>query len=720
MENNSYSSSSSYSDPHSHSSHFVNPSPSILGEEQGESWNIQKFISIVKRRGLLIAGITITAMIIIVFNLKLNRKPAEYEGSFQLLVEPVNDDTKTVDLLKEASSTQTSLDYDTQIQVLRSPEILRKTVKQLQVIDKNINYSSLINSLSINRLGETKIIEIRYRSTNPHEIQLVLKLIANDYLEYSQERRETKLKQGAKFVDQQLKLVRKRVNQIQNDLQFFRQKHDFNSPEIETEEVNEQIKKLYEQRRNLDIQLAIAGTNLNNLQSIDGQSAALNNANLYQQLLIKLQELDTQISIESTRLQNENPSLQALKEKRASLLPVLQKESKRILSVKTAELVTQIKTLQLQKNKITETEQKLEQRRSKLPIFSKRYTEIQNELQIANDSLNRFLSIRENLQVQISQSEMVWQLLKAPTQPDTPISTSSTRRNLISGLFASLLIGFGIALLIEKIDKTYHNVDTLKEKVNLPLLGNIPFEKQIHINQIHALKSRKIIKIPSNHINNSDVSTILEEQYDNKYSKNFLESLRLLFTNIQLLTSDRHIRSIAISSAMHGDGKSTIAFHLAQIATAMGQRVLLVDADLRQPMIHVLSGLNNSLGLSNLITTNLPVVEVIHQLPAVGQLSVITSGPLPPDPPKLLSSERIKQLMEDFHNSFDLVIYDLPPLVGLADANLIAHHTDGILMVVKIDKTDSIILQKALDNLKISRLSVLGIVGNGQSHDFTF
>ncbi|MEA5566102.1 polysaccharide biosynthesis tyrosine autokinase [Anabaena sp. UHCC 0399] len=719
MENYPYPpSSSNGSNPYSPS--LSQASPISFTEEEEDNWNFQEILSIVRRRALLIAGVTITVMATVIVNLKLNPKPPQYEGSFHLLVEPVNDDAKTVDILKESNPNQAGLDYDSQIQVLKSPEILRSTIQQLQIIYPSINYGSLMNSLSINRLGETKIIEIRYRSADPNEIKVVLDLISKDYLDYSQERRQTKLKQGAKFVEKQLRSIKNRVNQIQNELQLFRQKYDFNNPESEAEEVSQQIKNLSNQRQNIDMQLALNRASFANIQTNEGKSAALNDAVLYQQLLTQVRQLDIQIASESTRLQNENPSIKSLKEKQASLLLVLQQEADRILSVKIAVLRTQIKTLELQNKEIFKAEDKWELRRRKLPILSKQYTEIQRELQIAIDSLNRLLSTRENIEIQISQSELVWQLLQAPTKPENPVSTSNTTRNLVGGLLASVFVGLGVALLMEKLDKTYHTVDRLKDKVKIPLLGNIPFEKQVQINSARTLTPNISVKGPLTNLADdiSGLAIVADQNYSN-YSKKFLEALRVLCTNIQLLSSERQIRSITISSAMPGDGKSTIAFHLAQIATAMGQRVLLVDADLRQPVIHTLSGLNNAWGLSNLISTNFPVEEVIRQQPSMSQLSVITGGPLPPDPARLLSSERMKQLMANFHNTFDLVIYDVPPLMGLADVNLIAPHTDGILMVVKIDKTDSTVLQKALDSLKISRLNVLGIVGNGQNHDFT-
>ena len=466
--------------------------------------------------------------------------------------------------------------------------------------------------------------------------------------------------------------------------------------------------------------MAQARANFASLQGKDGKLAVLNNAVVYQQLILQLRQLDTQIALEATRFQEENPTIQALKKKRENLLPLLSQEQERFLDVKVAQAATEEKTLEVQSQDLAKSEQKLEQKSKQLPVLARQYTELQRGLQVTTESLNRFLATRETLQIQGAQTELSWQLIQAPSQPKEPVSASNLRRSLLLGLVAGVVSGIGVAVLIEKLDKTYHTVHALKEKIKLPLIGNIPFEKQLQSLQYRTLKQKTPIVRASHSLNEGipELAVIPAEDYSN-YSGQFLEALRVLYTNIQLLSSDRPIRSIIISSAMALDGKSTVAFHLAQIATAMGQRVLLIDADLRQPMIHSLSNLNNLWGLSNLITANLPVEGVIRQLPSMSQLlSVITAGPIPPDSTKLLSSQKMKRLMEDFHNTFDLVIYDAPPLVGLADARLLAPHTDGIVLVVRIDKTDSSMLKRALDSLKMSRVNILGIVGNGQKSNF--
>ncbi|MDZ8079541.1 MAG: polysaccharide biosynthesis tyrosine autokinase [Nostoc sp. DcaGUA01] len=713
MENHS-SESSSYDKNRNSVPPFLQSQPLPWSQEEANDSSFTQILSVVRRRWLVIAGVTITLTTVVFANLILNSDLPVYEGNFRFLVEPVNDDSKVVDIVKDPNVSKSGLDYQSQIEVLKSPELMGEIVKHLQTTYPDISYSSLIADLTISRFAETKIIEVRYRSHDPKQIKIVLDQIAKNYLDYSRERRQTKLRQGILFVEKQLPSIQNRVDQLQKELQTFRQKYDFVDPEVQSGQVVSQISNLSNERQVVNRQLAEARANLSFLENKDGQVATLKDAPLYQQLLAQLQQLDVQIATESTRLQDSNPTIQALKQKRAMLLPLLNKEAQRFLNTKIAEVTTQIKSLEVQSQELAKVERKLELQRKQWPILARQYTELQRKLQVATESLNRFLSTRENLQIQISQTELGWQLLEAPGEPKFPISDSSIKRFLIPGLVGSIALGIGIALLLEKLDKTYHSVQALKEEVKLPLLGNIPFEKQVESTQNQAPKGKvTIIQIPSPILKGISGLGVVGKKDHSSYRTKFLEALRVLYTNVQLLSGDRSITSIIITSAMVGDGKSTIAFHLAQVATDMGQRVLLVDADLRQPNIHNLSNLNNSRGLSSLISTNAPMSDAIRELPSMNQLSVITAGPISSDPTKLLSSEKMKQLMTDFHNTFDLVIYDAPPLLELADVSLLAPHTDGMLLVVRIDKTDSSMIKQTLEHLKTYRMNVLGMVSNG-------
>ncbi|GAB1541097.1 polysaccharide biosynthesis tyrosine autokinase [Scytonema sp. NUACC21] len=697
----------------------VHPQDFPWSQGQGDDWNLGELLGTVRRRGLVIAAIATVVMGANVYS-TLKQKPV-YEGNFRLLVEPLNQESPLLTLTSDkqgSSPAQPGLDYESQIQVLKSPELMRAIAKLLAGSYPNINDSSLANSLTITRLGETKILEVRYQSNDPKEIKVVLDRVAEAYLKYSLEERQTSLRQGLQFVENQLKSMQLRVDRLQKDQQIFRQKYKLTDPDVQSAQINSQANSLSQQRLAVDQQLATARARLTSLQKQEGELVALKEATGYQQLMGQVRQLDTQIATELTRFQEDSPPIQALKEKREKLLPLLKQEAARFLNVEMAKLATDVQSLEVQSKELAKAEQKIEQQRRQLPVLARSYTESQRKLEIATESLNRFLSTRESLQIQVAQTELPWQLIQAPIQPTAPVSPD-IRRNLTTSFILSLVLGIGAAVLIEKLDNTYQSLDALKKKVKEPLLGAIPFEKQLQNSLPRTYKPKIPIKaVPDAFSKHIFGLAAIAEQGSSNYSPKFLEALRVLYTNIQLLSSDRPIRSLVVSSAMLGDGKSTVAFHLAQIATAMGHRVLLVDADLRQPVIHTLSDLNNQWGLSNLISTNLPLTEVIRQPPFINQLSVLTAGPIPPDPTKLLSSEKMKRLMESFHNTFDLVIYDTPPLLGLADASLLALHTDGILLVTRIHKTRCTVLKQALDNLKQSPMNVLGIVANGQTTKF--
>lgn len=684
----------------------------------GESndWDLRQFLGIIQRRALIIVGVT-TVVMGIVTHSALQQKPI-YQGNFQLLVEPVNE-YKSLGKVLNQDLNQSSLDYPSQIQVLMSPELMENIVNKLHHSYPGINYNNLLQALSIRRLGDTKIIEVSYQSHDPKKIKVVLDQIAETYLNYSLEKRQTKLRQGVQFVDKQLPIMKNRVDQIQQELQLFRQKYEFINPESQAEQTVNLVKTLADQRMAVEQQLTIARANFNYLEGQQGQLAALNNAPVYQQLLSQLRQIEVQISGELTRFQAGNPAIQTLEEKKQNLLPLLEAEAQRIMGVKFAEVATQIQLLEVQRQELANTEQQARQKIQQLPILARKYNELQRDLQIATESLNRFLTTRQTLQIEVAQTELPWELIKAVNQPEIPISPN-IQRNLISGLFVSLIAGIAIGLLLEKLDNTYHNIETLKQKIKLPILGILPFDK--HIQTYQKISSNKQIAPNKLSLMIPSLSNIFRRQvprYRYYGQGKFWESLQVLYTNIQLLNSDQPIRSLVISSALPGDGKSTVAMQLAQIATAMGKRVLLVDADLRRPQIHKLADLNNLWGLSTLISTYTPIEQVIRQMPTINELSVITSGPVPPDPARLLSSVKMKQLMAYCQQKFDLVIYDVPPLVGLVDVRLIAPHTDGMIMVVRLDKTDKSGLMQAQDSLKLSSINVLGIVANGDKTNFS-
>ncbi len=706
-------------------------------EKEQDELNLRHLLSVVRRRAVVIAGVTIAVTSALSF-WTFSQTP-KYEGKFQLLVEPVTEEgnlDKLTQVPGVSESPGSILDYDTQIEVLRSPNLMAPILEEIEKGYKDVSYDSLIGSseLNIERLEETKILEVRYRDTDPKKVRFVLHQVARGYLRYSLQERQINLKKGIQFVEGQLPQLRDRVDKLQGQLQAFRQQNNLLDPETQSQQLSTRVSAIEQEQLQTQVGLREARSLYTTISSQLGLSpnealatAALSEAPRYQELLNKLQEVEAKIATELSRFTEESPPVQALRNQQRNLLPLLEQESQRVLGANlsqvdvsndspnsirlelTQQLVdatNQIQVLQVRQNAIAQAERSLNLQVKQMPVIARQYTDLQRELNVATESLNRFLGFREGLQIEVAQKSLPWQIILKPQEPQFPISPK-TDRNILLGAIAGLLLGIGAALLVERLDNVFHSPDELKDRTKLPLLGVIPYNKQL---KVITPVTTVAEMVPA------EDSTI-EKKNRRKpqwYTASpFLESFRSLHTNIRFLGSDTPIHSIVISSATPADGKSTIAVHLAQAAAAMGQRVLLVDADLRRPQVHNILGLENKVGLSNVIATGITAKQAIQRLPMWDHLYVLTAGQLPPDPTRLLCSRKMQYLMDQFHAVFDLVIYDTPPTLGLADGRLLAAHTDGVVMVAGLGRTDRSVLMQALDGMKVSKATVLGVVANG-------
>jgi polysaccharide biosynthesis transport protein len=687
-------------------------------QEQSDGLSFKSFFELLQRRAIVIVAVIFAGMTGVTY-LTMTQKNI-YAGNFRILVEPVNNDDQAEKIkLTDSSFSKPGLDYESQIQVLKSSELLEPIIKKSRESYPNITYNSLISNLNIRRIGTTKIIEISYQSSDRQEIQFVLNTFSEFYLKYSLNKRKTKLNQGVQFVNQQLPDIQNRVTQLQKEMQIFRQKYNFISPESQSGIITANLQSLTQQRLSVNQQLAAAKNNYLRLQAPEEQLAILNDAPLYQQLIVQQRQLDTQISGELARFQTDNPVIQTLQDKRNNLLPIINAEAKRILNTRIAQAAVIIRKIEVDNQQLTQAEQQLQSELKQLPILSRQYADIQRNLQLANESLTRFLAKREQLQIEVAQTELPWELIQAPAQSRYPISPDAPR-NLLLGFVASSLLGFGVAKIMEDIDNTYHSIENLQDKIGVPLLGSIPFNKNLtrspssNLRNIGKDQEPEVVVDPIMASDEYNTSPRRPSQSSSYYGQgSFWESLQVLYSNIQLLNSDRPIKSFVVSSAVPGDGKTTVAFSLAKTAAIMGKKVLIVDCDLRKPKVHKLSQLNNLWGISSLISSDIDVEQVIQKMPGLNDLSVITAGPVPPDPARLLSSDKMSQIMDYFTENFDLVIYDTPPLTGLVDARLVAVHTDGVMLVVRIDKTDKSVAKQLVNTLKASPINLLGLVVNG-------
>lgn len=186
------------------------------------------------------------------------------------------------------------------------------------------------------------------------------------------------------------------------------------------------------------------------------------------------------------------------------------------------------------------------------------------------------------------------------------------------------------------------------------------------------------------------------------------EAYRTLHTNIQFSGLDETIKTLTITSAGPSEGKSTTSVNLAVTYAQTGKKVLLIDADLRRPKLHKFFNLSNSKGLTNAVANRTELNEVVHAVKE--NLSVLTTGPIPPNSVELLSSRAMNHFFEASKMKYDVVIYDTPPVGVVTDAALLAAKTDGTLLVVACGKTQIELTKHAQDHLEKVNARILGAI----------
>jgi protein-tyrosine kinase len=189
------------------------------------------------------------------------------------------------------------------------------------------------------------------------------------------------------------------------------------------------------------------------------------------------------------------------------------------------------------------------------------------------------------------------------------------------------------------------------------------------------------------------------------------EAFRTLRTNIQFAGLDQPCRSIVVTSAGPEEGKTTSVANFGVVCAQAGSRVCVIDSDLRRPALHRLFKLSNARGLTTALLEGLSFAEVA-QPTAVPNLSILPSGPLPPNPAELVGSHRMRECLHAATESFDLVLCDSPPLMAVGDASALAAQCDGVIFVIRVGKTANEVLRRVVDQIESVKGRILGVVLN--------
>jgi len=277
--------------------------------------------------------------------------------------------------------------------------------------------------------------------------------------------------------------------------------------------------------------------------------------------------------------------------------------------------------------------------------------------------------------------------------------------NFVIGALVGFVIGFGLAVMMEIMDTSIRGIDDVVNYVGLEVLGTIP---KMRFGKPRGGRRKRGTYVAAT--SEDQIDACIVTQHDPKSP--ISEAYRALRTNFQFATLQRKPKTLMVTSAVPGEGKTTTAVNLAVTMADRGIRVLLIDTDLRRPNVHRVLKIDRGPGLADVLREGVDVHSVIRPT-RVENLFIVSSGHVPPNPSELIGSERMQRLMDLFKNEFDLVVCDAPSILVVTDPVLLATHVDAVLVVISVNNPRRETVQRAYKLLQSANAYVAGAVLNG-------
>jgi polysaccharide biosynthesis transport protein len=273
-------------------------------------------------------------------------------------------------------------------------------------------------------------------------------------------------------------------------------------------------------------------------------------------------------------------------------------------------------------------------------------------------------------------------------------------------LLLSALFGMGLALFLDYLDDTITTTEEVENLLQLPALAAIP--------TIDSIPKRKLLLVggKGTEVEEDRLTSELLIFADPRSSLS--ESYRQLRTSILLSTAGHAPKSLLITSSLPSEGKTTTATNTAISLAQTGAKVLIIDADMRRPRLHSVFNVGNGKGLSTVLSSELNTSQILDVInfDERTNVSVMTSGPIPPNPAELIGSEQMVRLLKTLQDEFTHVVVDSPPITSFTDGVLIASLVDGVILVVHSGKSSRQVVRRARQLLQDVRAKVLGVVLN--------
>ncbi|AFZ35024.1 capsular exopolysaccharide family [Stanieria cyanosphaera PCC 7437] len=701
-----------------------------------EYLNFQKYWLVVKRR-IVPASVTCLGVITLSLVTALSLEQI-YEAEGQVMIK-TNKSAKLTGLENDIGKievlTNESDPLTTEVEVVSSRPIIDRVIKELDLRNKQdelYRYKDLINNLEIKALTGSNVIKIAYEDSDPERAALVVNKIIELYQEKDTENNRSEAIAAREFISQELPEVEAKVAQAEADLRNFKNENQIaNLSEetttlIETSKlVDTQIDQVAAQLQDVNARYASLSSQLGMGVSEAAAISSLNQSVAVQKALTQLQDVKVQLATKRNLFGENAPQIISLKEQEAELTALLEQQIQQTLGSQSASSVAQLNILglgKLKQEQISEfanlglqktgLEQKLanlkqtktnyQQRLAVLPNLEKRQKELERKTKAAQATYQTLLGKLQETQVAEKQNIGTVRVLANAIPPDEPSGPSKKLIVAAGGLLGGLL-GIAVAFLLDLKDNSLKNSKEIEEIFGYPLQGVIPdLEKE---GSPHLLVGDVVDTLPqlpasqNAHSNNRHVFLPIREAY------------QILQANLKLLSLSQERKVIAVTSCVPQEGKSHVSANLAIAQNQVGKRILLIDADMRRPTQHKIWSIPNYLGLSNVLKGEVEWQEAIKTIKP--GLDILTAGEPPDNAVPLIDSERMKHLIGTTALNYDHVIFDTPPITGMADTRILGRMVDGLLMVVRpgVANYGSVSVAKKL--IETTGQSIIGVVANG-------
>jgi len=672
---------------------------------------------------------------------------------FSFLVSPIYE-AKTTIMIEQDGGMQQSLfgvsgfmeretEINNQVEILKSRSLAEEVLAWLQGSGEANRFSltrnlaegttkddavqALRDNLTIVPLRETDIIEIKYRAPTPREAAHIANGFAKQYYQRDLEISRGEVSEVRQFLKEQLINIQDALDLSEEQLREFKEEEKVAALSEETDALVKQLaefegmyneaatsrdaaqKRLDYLRRELSKSRSTMVEDITQISSPLIQELRLEISSLeairagfiargYNEDFDKMVEIQSQI--EKTKAKMKEEAAKVITRDLAPENPL----------VYTQDLIDRILSLQIEVSSLNAKASALNaivlEYESKLQLLPEKSLQLARLERAAKVNENIYLMMREKYEeVRITEAGQIGmvRVIDSAKEPFSPIRPKK-KLNLILGAIIGLSLGIGITLLVDYLDDSLKSIEDIERLTGLRVLGSIP--------EIRTEEKKKTRPKPATPSQEQEVQKIASRMVTHFEPKSPVsEAYRTFRTNIQFARFDKPPRTLLVTSAGPGEGKSTSVANLAITMAQMGTRTLLVDADLRRPVLHSIFEQKKDIGLTNVLLGSVSLKDAVHEL-AVPNLSLLCCGTLPPNPSELLGSEAMKKLIEQLKEVYDVILFDSPPVVAVTDAAVLSTQIDGTILIISSRETTRNAENRAKALLNNVQAQILGAVLN--------